>query len=328
LNRKITHTNGEIDNLKVLITGGAGFIGSHLLNHLLKSGYEIAVLDNFSSGKIENIKEHLHNKNFRLIKGDIRNPEDVKKALQNIDAVCHLAAIVNIPLSIENPSLTNDVNVQGTLNLLEASIKNGIKRFIYVSTCAVYGEAKYLPIDEEHPTNPLSPYGVSKLTAEHYCKVFHKIYGLQTICLRFFNVYGPKQPSGPYGGVITTFLESLKRNKPIIIYGDGNQTRDFIYVKDAVEACALALIHKNCAGKTFNIGTGTKTSINELAQVLIEQINKSNVKIIHVKERKGDIKESYADIRKAEKELGFKPKFSIREGLKEFINSFDFAYTQ
>lgn len=315
-------------NLKVLITGGAGFIGSHLVDHCLKIGYETSVLDNFYSGKIENIKQHLNNKKFHLIKGDVRNPEDIKKALKDIDAICHLAAIVNIPLSIENPSLANEVNVKGTLNLLEASIKHDVQRFVYASTCAVYGEAKYLPIDEEHPTNPLSPYGASKLAAEHYCKVFYKIYELKTVCLRFFNIYGPRQPSGPYGGVITTFLELIKRNKPIIIHGDGNQTRDFLYVKDAIEAFTLALTRKNCAGKTFNIGTGNKTSINELAQLLTEQINKSNVKIIHVEERKGDIKESYADIRKAKKELGFKPEFSIHKGLKEFINSFDFAYTQ
>ncbi|MDH7477213.1 MAG: SDR family oxidoreductase [Candidatus Bathyarchaeota archaeon] len=313
--------------MKVLITGGSGFIGSHLVNYLLKSGNDIVVLDNFSSGKIENIQEHINSKRFRLIRGDVRNPEDVEKAFENVEAICHLAAIVNIPLSIENPLLTEDVNVQGTLKLLEASIKHDIKRFVYVSTCAVYGEAKYLPIDEEHPTNPLSPYGASKLAAEHYCKVFHKIYGLQTVCLRFFNVYGPRQTSGPYGGVITTFLESLKIGKPILIYGDGNQTRDFLYVKDAVEACALALTRKNCSGKTFNIGTGTKTSINELAQELIKQANKPNVEVRYVAERKGDIKESYADIRKARKELGFKPKFSIQNGLRELIDSFDLACT-
>jgi UDP-glucose 4-epimerase len=315
-------------NLKVLITGGSGFIGSHIINHLLKTGYETVVLDNFFSGKIENIKNHMNNKKFHLIKGDIRNPKDVKSAFENVEAIFHLAAIVNIPLSIENPSLVNEVNVQGTLNLLEASIKQNIRRFVYVSTCAVYGEARYLPIDEEHPTNPLSPYGASKLAAEHYCKVYHKIYGLPTTCLRFFNIYGPRQPSGPYGGVITTFLESLKKNKPIVIFGDGNQTRDFLYVKDAVEACMLALTSKDCAGKTFNIGTGTKTSINELAQILIEQADKSHVEVTHVTERKGDIKESYADIHKAKKELGFKPKFSIHEGLKELIKSLDPAYVQ
>ncbi|MEM2971967.1 MAG: SDR family oxidoreductase [Candidatus Bathyarchaeia archaeon] len=319
---------GEMSNLKVLITGGAGFIGSHLVDHCLKIGYETVVLDNFFSGKIENIKQHLNNKKFCLIKGDIRNPENVQRALENVDAVCHLAAIVNVPLSIENPSLVNEVNVQGTLNLLEASTKCNIQRFVYVSTCAVYGEAKYLPINEEHPTNPLSPYGASKLAAEHYCKVFHQTYELQTICLRFFNVYGSRQPSGPYGGVITTFLESLKKKESLTIFGDGNQTRDFIYVADAVQACMLALQRKNCVGETFNIGTGTKISINELARILIECVNELRARVVHVDERKGDIRESYADISKAKKKLGFEPKFSIDKGLKEFVKSFDSAYTQ
>ncbi|MDI6690821.1 MAG: GDP-mannose 4,6-dehydratase [Candidatus Bathyarchaeota archaeon] len=311
--------------MRVLITGGSGFIGSHLVDYCLNLEYETVVLDNFFSGQIKNIKQNISDKKFRLIKGDVRNPKDVEKALENIDAIFHLAAIVNIPLSIENPTLVNEVNVQGTINLLEASVKKDIKCFVYASTCAVYGEAKYLPIDEEHPADPLSPYGASKLAAEHYCKVFHKIYGLHTICLRFFNIYGPRQPSGPSGGVITTFIESIKRNRPILIYGDGNQTRDFLYIKDAIEACILALTCRDCSGKTFNIGTGTKTSINELAEELIKQANKSHVKIRHVAERKGDIKESYANIRKAQKELGFKPKFSIHEGLKELINFFDLA---
>jgi len=310
-------------NLKILITGGAGFIGSHLVDHCLKIGHETVVLDNFFSGKIENIQKHMSNKKFRLVKGDIRNTEDVEKALEGVDAVCHLAAIVNIPLSIEKPLFVNEVNVQGTLNLLEASVKHEVQRFVYISTCAVYGEAKYLPINEEHPTNPLSPYGASKLAAEHYCKVFHQIYELPIVCLRFFNVYGPRQPSGAYGGVITTFLKLLKKKKILTIFGDGNQTRDFLYVADAVQACMLALQRKNCVGQTFNIGTGVETSINELARILIGYVNKPQAKVVNVEERKGDIRESYADISKAKKELGFKPKFLINDGLKELVKSFD-----
>jgi len=306
-----------VSALKILVTGGAGFIGSHLVDHLLRAGCQTVVLDNFFSGRVGHLKQHMSNKDFHLIEGDVRKSKDVEKAVTGVDAVCHLAAIVNIPLSIENPLLVNDVNVKGTLNLLKACVKRKIRRFVYVSTCAVYGEARYLPIDEEHPTNPLSPYGASKLAAEHYCKVFHQIYGLQTVCLRFFNVYGPRQPSGPYGGVITTFIELLKKGQPIAIYGDGNQTRDFLYVEDAVEACMLALRCKNCSGKTFNVGTGVQISINKLAQVLIELVDKPQAKIIHSEEREGDIRDSYADISRAEKGLKFKPKFSIYEGLRK-----------
>jgi len=307
-------------NLKVLITGGSGFIGSHLVDLFLKAGYETVVLDNFFSGTTENIRQCMDNKKFHLIKGDIRNPEDIEKAVKSVDVVCHLAAIVNIPLSIENPLLVNEANVEGTLNLLQACVKHNVERFVYASTCAVYGEAQHLPIDEEHPTNPLSPYGASKLAAEHYCKVFHRIYGLQTACLRFFNVYGPRQTSGPYGGVITTFIESLKKAEPLVIFGDGNQTRDFIYVEDAAKACIIALHCKKCSGKTFNIGTGTQTSVNKLAQILIKLLDKPQAKIIHSSERKGDIRESYANISRAEKDLGFKPEILIYEGLKKLVD--------
>jgi UDP-glucose 4-epimerase len=310
-------------NLKILITGGAGFVGSHLVDHFLKSGYETVVFDNFYSARVENIKQYMNNKSFHLIKGDVRSSKDVEKAVKSVDAVCHLAAVVNIPLSMKDPLLTEEVNVKGALNLLEACVKHDVRRFVYVSTCAVYGEARHLPIDEEHPTNPLSPYGASKLAAEHYCNIFNRIYGLQIVCLRFFNVYGSRQPSGPYGGVITTFLESLKRGGSLVIYGDGNQTRDFLYVADAAKACMLALQRKNCSGKTFNIGTGVQTSVNELAQILIKLMDRPKIKVIHSDERKGDIRESYADISRAKKELGFKWDYSISEGLKKMADELD-----
>jgi len=308
-------------NEKVLVTGGSGFIGSHLVDLLLKTGYETIVFDNFFSGKIDNLKQHIGKEDFKLIKGDVRNQKEVEEAVKNVDFVCHLAAIVNIPLSIENPLLANAVNVEGTLNLLTECVKRNVKRFVYASTCAVYGEAQYLPIDEDHPTNPLSPYGASKLAAENYCKVFYRVYGLPTVCLRFFNVYGLRQTSGPYGGVITTFIETLRKGESLTIFGDGNQTRDFIYVEDAARACEKALRSKKCLGETFNIGTGTKTSVNELANILIELSGRHKTKIVYSKERKGDIRDSCANISRARNILKFKPKFSIYGGLKKMIRN-------
>ena len=306
--------------MKVVVTGGAGFIGSHLVDRLIVEGYEVIVLDNLSTGKIENVQHHLNNQKFNLVRGDVQNSRDVNKAIKDADIVFHLAAFVNVPLSIENPMLANNVNMRGTLNLLQASLKKNIARFIYVSTCAVYGEACYLPISEEHPTAPLSPYGVSKLAAEQYCKVFNRIFGLKTVCLRYFNVYGPRQFKGPYSAVITHYIDRLRENEPPIIYGNGEQTRDFLYVEDAVEACMLSLSSENCVGEVINIGTGIKTTINELANLLIKLMKKAHIAPIYAAPRKEDIKHSYANISNAQKMLGYKPKVTLKKGLKRLLN--------
>lgn len=309
-----------MNSLRTLVTGGTGFIGSHLVDRLMKKGYEVVVLDDFSTGKVENITHHLGNQRFHLVKGDVRDLEDVRKAARDVDVVFHLAAIVNVPLSIEDSLLVNDVNVRGTLNLLEASLNENTERFVYVSSCAVYGEARYLPINEEHPIMPLSPYGISKITAEHHCRIFHQIHGLEATCLRLFNVYGPRQSEGPYSGVITRFINRLRHGKPPIIYGDGNQTRDFVHVKDVVEANMYVLQSSRCAGEAINIGTGKPSTISNLANSLIELSGKSDVKLVHKTPRKGDIRNSYADIRKAEKMLGYKPKITLREGLRKLLH--------
>ncbi len=304
---------------KILVTGGTGFIGSHLVDRLMKEDYEVVVLDNLSSGRIRNVKHHLNSGKFHLTEGDIRSSEDVKKAVKNVDAVFHLAAIVSVPLSVENPFLVNDVNLTGTLNLLQASLEADVKRFIYASSCAVYGEVDRLPIDELCPTNPISPYAVSKLAAEYYCKVFCENYGLDTLCFRYFNVYGPRQVGGSYAGVITQFVHRLKQRKPPIIYGDGEQTRDFVYIDDVVEADMLALKCSQCSGGTVNVGTGKPTTINELASLLIEFFGQAHTKPVYEAAREGDIRNSQADIGKAQRMLGYKPKTTLKEGIRMLL---------
>jgi UDP-glucose 4-epimerase len=306
---------------KILVTGGAGFIGSHLGDRLVKEGYEVVVLDNFFSGKIENLKHHLGSGMFYLVKGDVRSSDNVKEAIRNVDAVFHLAAIVSVPLSIEKPLLVNDVNVGGTLNLLEASLKADVKRFIYTSSSAVYGEVNHLPIDERCPADPISPYAVSKLAAEYYCKVFYENYGLNTLCLRYFNVYGPRQAKNSYSGVITLFIDRLKQRKPPIIYGDGLQTRDFVHVRDIIEANMLALNFQQGFGEVINVGNGKPTTINQLAEVLLELSGRSELKPKYVAPRKGDIRNSCADISKAKTALGYEPKVTLKNGLRTLLTT-------
>jgi UDP-glucose 4-epimerase len=302
--------------MSVLVTGGAGFIGSHLVEKLLKEDYNVLVLDNLSHGKIENLD--MKNRRLTFLKGDICDKQTVKKVLKDVEAIFHLAALVDVPFSVENPTLVNRVNVCGTLNVLEESIKSKVEKFIFASSCAVYGEPRYLPIDEEHPTNPLSPYAVSKLVVEKYCQVFHRLYGFKTVSLRLFNVYGPRQGSKSYSGVIIEMIKRLKSGKPPVIFGDGTQTRDFVYVLDAVEAFYKAMKAPQCTGE-INIGSGRETSIIELATILIKKFNLKNIKPVYTEPRTGDIKRSWANIGKAKRLLGYEPKFPLLEGLDTLL---------
>ena len=307
---------------RILVTGGAGFIGSHLVDRLIAEDLEVVVLDNLQGGKLGNIRQHIDKKNFRFVRDDIRNSDLVKDLVRDVDAVFHHAAIVSVPQSIEDPALVNDVNVNGTLNLLKASLDSNVKRFIYASSCAVYGDVENLPIKENSELKPLSPYGVSKLAAESYVKVFYKVFGLETVCLRCFNVYGPRQVYGPYSGVITQFIDRLEKDLPLVIFGDGEQTRDFVHVRDVVEANMLTLKDRGIIGEASNIATGAATTINQLAKILLEVTHKTRLRLIHTEPRRGDIRHSVADISRAKKELRYEPRISLKEGLKELAKSY------
>jgi UDP-glucose 4-epimerase len=306
-------------NSRILVTGGAGFIGSHLVDKLIKVDADVTVLDSLDTGKMENIAQHEKKDNFHFVRGDIRNLNVVKQLVKDVDAVFNLAAIASVQRSVENPLLVNDVNLEGTLNLLKASVDSNVKRFIQISSAAVYGDTVKLPVQEDSNPKPLSPYAVSKLATENYAKVFNQIYGLETVCLRYFNIYGPRQANNEYSGAITIFVNDLLENQPPKIFGDGKQTRDFVFVEDAVSATMLALTENNAVGKIFNIASGKATTINKIVQILQKLMCKPNLKPIHEEPREGDIRHSYASIEKARTLLGYEPKFSLEKGLKKLV---------
>ena len=300
---------------KVLVTGGAGFIGSHVVDRLVNEGYDVRVLDDLSSGKLDNIQRHLSSGKVEFVKGDIRDASFVTKSLDGVNVVIHMAALVSVPLSVENPNLTFDINLSGTLNLLRSSVIEKVDRFVFISSCAVCGDPESLPVTEETRVNPISPYAESKLIGERYCLGFSDRQLLKSVVLRFFNVYGPRQGMNDYSGVITRFIESCKQKLPLTINGDGSQTRDFVNVKDIAEAVLASTKTRDAVGEIFNIGSGKHTSISELAKTVIE-LAAVDPKICYRKPRAGDIKDSYADITKAKKLLGYEPKVSLRDGLK------------
>lgn len=308
---------------KVLVTGGAGFIGSHLVDHLLNEGFEVTVLDNLRSGKLEHIAHNQRWRDFHFVNGDIRDARTVNQVMKEIDVVFHEAAFVSVPASIADPLLTNEINVSGMLNILKAATDLGVRRFIFASSAAVYGGTLNPKKKEDNVSYPKSPYGISKLTGEYYARSFYEFHGLETVSLRYFNVYGPRQTCDlqtQYGGVITLFLNRLLRNMQLIIYGDGEQTRDFVYVKDVVKANMLAMTCKEAAGDFFNVASGARISINKLAEVLKDAVNKKQIDNIYADARPGDPKHGYADLNKARIVLNYTPSFSFREGIDELVN--------
>ena len=305
---------------RVLVSGGAGFIGSHLVDELVKQGMSVTVLDNLSTGRLGNIRGHVENGAVRFVEGDVRDEAVVRDALRGADAVFHFASITSVPLSVRFPEETFAVNVEGTRNLLEGCVASGVERFVYVSSCAVYGEPQYLPVDEGHPTNPISPYAESKLKAEQLCRSYQEKDGLKITVLRPFNVYGSRQRDDGYAGVIARFIEELRLGRPPVVFGDGFQTRDFVYVGDVVDAFVSVLSCEAAVGRVFNVGSGVSVSVNKLARMVIEVFGYDGVEPLYANEREGDIRHSYADIKAARQHLGFEPRVSLKDGLMEIMN--------
>jgi len=303
-----------------LVTGGAGFVGSHLVDMLIQRGLSVTVLDNMSTGTVANISRHMGKKNFRLERGDVRNARKLREEVKSSNTVFHLAALVDVQRSVKDPLLTNEINVLGTLSLLESCRSADVNLLVYASSCAVYGDAGEGKIREHVPAKPISPYAASKLAAENYCLAFHRTYGLPVVCLRFFNIYGPRQRVGPYTGVVAKFVHKLLRNQPPIIYGDGKQSRDFVNIKDAVNACELSLERRKAIGQTVNIGSGKSTTINDLARLLIDLTHRTHMQPIHRPVREGEIRHSLADIGLGRKALGYRPTVSLRKGLLEYLD--------
>lgn len=310
----------RLNKKSVLVTGGAGFVGSHLAERLYEKGCRLTILDNLSNGYIENISELLKNGNVEFIKGDVRDLDVCLAACKEKDIVFHEAAQINPVVAVEKPFLDFEINALGTLNMLEAARRNDVQKFVFAST-NVYADPKYLPVDEQHPIDLLSPYAASKLSGEAYCIVYNNTYGLKTVRLRYTNIYGPRQRSTKNeSGVVTIFIERVLKNQPPVIFGDGNQTRDFIYVSDVVKANILAAESDNSAGEVFNIGHGKETSINALAELILKIAGNNDLKIKYESQRAADFRRCVADISKAKKILGFSPEVELEFGLSETIS--------
>lgn len=318
---------GENINSTILITGGAGFIGSNLCEYFLSKKYKVVCLDNFATGHRHNVKLFMNDPNFTLIEGDIRNLVDCQNAVKGVDYVLHEAALGSVPRSIIDPVTTNDVNVSGFLNMLVASRDAKVKRFIYAASSSTYGDSVGLPKVEDVIGKPLSPYAITKYVNELYAEIFSRTYGLETIGLRYFNVFGRKQdPNGAYAAVIPKFVMQLMQLESPIINGDGNYSRDFTYIDNVIQMNELAMTTNNAdaINTVYNTAFGDRTTLNDLLKYLKEYLSKydsriANVEVIHGPNRAGDIPHSLASIDKAKSLLNYNPKYSMQEGLKEAV---------
>jgi UDP-glucose 4-epimerase len=303
-----------MENKKVLVTGGAGFIGSNLIKRLIESGNSVTVLDNFLSGYRRNLDRFT---SLQIIDGDVRDKNVVERAIKGAEVVFHLAASVGNKRSIDQPMMDAEINVLGTLQVLEAARKEGVRKIVVSSSAGIFGELKTMPISEEHPVEPDSPYGCTKLCEEKLCLAYSRLYNIEAVCLRYFNVFGPNQRFDAYGNVIPIFVFRMLRGEPIIIFGDGEQTRDFVHVDDVVQANIKAADVTGLSG-AFNIGSGTRITINHLTEIIKSSYNKP-VDILYAPERNGDVRHSLADISLAMDKFNYAPKIDLADGIKEYV---------
>ncbi len=314
--------------MKILITGGAGFIGSNLCEYFIYKGEKVVCLDNFSTGHLHNLVAIINSPNFTLIEGDIRNIEDCQKAVQGADYVLHQAALGSVPRSIKDPITTNDVNVSGFLNMITAARDAKVKRFVYAASSSTYGDSQGLPKVEDVIGKPLSPYAITKYVNELYAEIFSKTYGIETIGLRYFNVFGRKQdPNGAYAAVIPLFVKLLMNYESPIINGDGNYSRDFTYIDNVIQMNELAMLTANpqAVNTIYNTAYGDRTTLTQLVQLLKDNLAQfdpkiAEIQVIHGPNREGDIPHSLASIDKAKKNLAYDPKYSIEQGIKEAVS--------